>query len=142
MILHPKELKEFRGKEVESLAAGHKTSCAILKNGEVYSWGQNTSGQLGLSLQGDIEPPKQMEAFHGQPRVAAAALGKSHSLFLDCKGSIWGTGENKHGQLGLGTVTEPLLQDIQGRSEWSILTAPSQMGMMAMSGTGQRLHQV
>lgn len=105
-ILHPRELAQFRGHELAALAAGHRHSAAVLDNGQVHSWGRNSSGQLGLGIGGDDAQPQGVTAFDGSPRVRSAALGYQHSLFVDISGSLWGAGDNSRGQLGLGTLIQ------------------------------------
>jgi len=45
--------------------------------------------------------------------VAAIAAGSSHSLFIKRDGSLWGTGNNVYGQLGLGTNVNHVLRPVQ-----------------------------
>ena len=41
------------------------------------------------------DPSCRVEALVGRASVAQAALGTSHSLFLDGSGAVWSCGENK-----------------------------------------------
>jgi hypothetical protein len=45
--------------------------------------------------------------------VAAIAAGYWHSLFIKRDGSLWGTGNNGYGQLGLGTNVHHVLRPVQ-----------------------------
>lgn len=75
--------------------SGHNV--AILSNHDLYSWGYNKYGQLGL---GDKEnrctPEKIMENV-----VSAEASYTGYTLVLQDDGSLWGFGNNNYGQLGL-----------------------------------------
>lgn len=44
----PKEVKALNGKGVTSIASGGKANFAIVPGGEVYAWGYNGFGQLGV----------------------------------------------------------------------------------------------
>ena len=48
----PQLLKVFVGREVHSLAAGYNHTGVVTGNGDVYMWGCNKSGQLGLPQSG------------------------------------------------------------------------------------------
>ena len=62
-----------------------------------YLSGRNSSGQLGNGNQ----TPRNGYAY-GLSEVRDAAAGENFSLFLKEDGSLWGTGGNEYGQLGLG----------------------------------------
>lgn len=67
----------------------------------------------------------RVESFVGRHSIKGCALGHQHTLFLDDTGSIWGCGENKEGQCGLGTSLETMAA--QRRTEWAIAAARGQV---------------
>ena len=76
-------------------------SIAMDSEGQLYSWGDNTHGQLGL---GDTEvrlSPEEIK-FFADKTIIQISLGKSHSLALDSEGQVYSWGWNEGGQLGLG----------------------------------------
>lgn len=72
-----------------------------LSGSQVYSWGQNKNGQLGLSRDiGNQPSPQPIRSLNGVPFVQLAA-GGAHSFALSLSGAVFGWGSNKFGQLGL-----------------------------------------
>jgi len=53
------------------------------ENGELYMWGHNGFGQLGLGDRKNRDVPTQVEALHGR-HVVALACGGLHSLAMLC----------------------------------------------------------
>lgn len=73
-------------------------------DGQLFTWGQNTSGQLGL---GKGEPsklfPQPLKSLAGIP-LAKITAGGDHSFALSLSGAVFGWGKNKAGQLGLNDI--------------------------------------
>ena len=80
-----------------STCASH--SLFLDSNGNVFSCGRNSEGQLGLNHTQDTSIPTLIEDFEN---IVAISTGSSHSLCLDSDGKVWSFGSNKYGQLGLG----------------------------------------
>lgn len=69
--------------------------------GQVFSWGQNQFGQLGLGMQGpSISTPQIIQSLQGIP-FAQLSAGGAHSFAITLSGAVFGWGRNKFGQLGL-----------------------------------------
>ena len=76
-------------------------SLALAESGQVYAWGWNGQGQLGL---GDTEDRRRRCAW--PPRDAyAIAAGETHAAALTSDG-VYGWGNNASGQLGTAAVRE------------------------------------
>jgi alpha-tubulin suppressor-like RCC1 family protein len=91
---------------VTALAAGAYHSLAIGGGGQVWSWGFNNRGQLGLG-NGNMtsQNTPQQVSVGGSPGVKAIAGGLYHSLAIDNDpGYVWAWGDNTYGQLGSGTM--------------------------------------
>jgi alpha-tubulin suppressor-like RCC1 family protein len=86
-----------------AIAAGTSTqalhSLALKSDGTVWSWGLNTSGQLGNGTTTTSTSPVPVT---GLSTVVAVAAGGSHSLALKADGTVWSWGSNLNGQLGNG----------------------------------------
>lgn len=59
------------------------------------------SGQLGVGDMKRRDEPTEVEALKGHT-VVAAACGRGHTLFLTSRGIVFGAGDNKLGQCGIG----------------------------------------
>ena len=91
-------------KDVVSVHAGGWHSCALARSGVCFTWGRGEYGRLGMAGdQADKQAPARV-AFEGDEReekiVVDAALGGSHTCFLDARGAVWTVGRNNHGRLG------------------------------------------
>lgn len=85
-----------------------KFVCTVLyfPGGDVFSWGFNSHGQLGLGKTVSKQPAAALVlALSGVP-VTQIAAGATHSLFLTLSGLVYCCGANKEGQLGLNRVDE------------------------------------
>lgn len=82
----------------QDISAGSYHSLGI-KNGELYSFGHNTFGQLGNSSNEHSLTPVKVGSKSDWVKVRS---GNYHSLAIDSVGSLWSFGSNSYGQLGLG----------------------------------------
>ncbi|WP_158502071.1 MopE-related protein [Vitiosangium sp. GDMCC 1.1324] len=85
---------------VKAVAAGIGHSLALDLDGQVWAWGQNASGQMGMgSAGGTVTVPTQVAGLTGIQSIAA---GGNYSLALDAAGQVWAWGQNTAGQVGTG----------------------------------------
>lgn len=80
------------------VAAGRDHVLAIRSNGSLWSWGNNSNGQLGLNDYDKRSSPTQISS-SGWSFISA---GDYHSFAIKTDGSLWSWGNNGFGQLGLG----------------------------------------
>ncbi|XP_034521022.1 RCC1 and BTB domain-containing protein 1 isoform X1 [Ailuropoda melanoleuca] len=88
-------------KRVVGIACGQTSSMAVLDNGEVYGWGYNGNGQLGLGNNGNQLTPVRVAALHSVC-VNQIVCGYAHTLALTDEGLLYAWGANTYGQLGTG----------------------------------------
>ena len=86
-----------------TIAMGGSHSAAIAVNGDLYVWGANADGQLGL---GDSAPRSEPTKVPGLSNVTAVSLGYEFSAALTANGDLYTWGLNGEGQLGLGDLTK------------------------------------
>ena len=106
----------FEGFRVTTIACGGNHVLARSQHGEVFAWGKNHRGQLGLGDTDDRPLPTRLKCLHPRMKsgdcfkVLDVAAGTSHSLCLAEWGASiggkkerccysWGCGD--HGRLGL-----------------------------------------
>jgi alpha-tubulin suppressor-like RCC1 family protein len=79
------------------------SSTIVLTSNGIWGTGNNGSGELGIA-QGDTTQRTvltQMDTSMLIGSVLAISRGNSHTIVLTSNGSIWGTGSNGSGQLGI-----------------------------------------
>jgi alpha-tubulin suppressor-like RCC1 family protein len=150
---------------VTALAGGGAHTCALLANGTVRCWGENSEGQLGDGSR--LGKPNGITVT-GISTAIAISAGWEHSCAVLADGTVRCWGANAFGQLGDGTTTRrltpvpvsgitgavavtagwwhhscALLDDgtvkCWGANEWGQLgdgTATGSLGPVTMSGTG------
>lgn len=84
-----------------AVAAGDLFSVAVKADGSVWTWGDNTYGQLGTGAASSS--PVQVPGLSG---VVSVAAGKFFTLALRSDGTVWAWGDNTYGQLGNGSFTQ------------------------------------
>ncbi|XP_023781952.1 probable E3 ubiquitin-protein ligase HERC4 isoform X3 [Cyanistes caeruleus] len=79
---------------------------ALSRGGKLFTWGQNTHGQLGVRIQTTFTPkPQLVERLKGIP-LAQIAAGGAHSITVSLSGAVYSWGKNSFGQLGLGDTKD------------------------------------
>nr|XP_028585247.1 probable E3 ubiquitin-protein ligase HERC4 isoform X2 [Podarcis muralis] len=97
----PRNIKSLSDIQIVQVACGYYHSLALSKGSEVFSWGQNKHGQLGLGYEFKKQTsPQQIKSLQGIP-FAQITAGGAHSFVLTLSGAVFGWGRNKFGQLGL-----------------------------------------
>lgn len=89
-------------KHIVGINCGQHSSMAIDDNGELYSWGYNGNGQLGVGSNTNQPNPCRVTALIGT-FVTQIVCGFAHSIALSDTGNIYTWGANQNGQLGTGT---------------------------------------
>ena len=89
--------------EVKAISAGGRHSLVLLENGDVYSFGRNRFGQLGLGYTSTRATSTKIPTLS---EVKAISAGGSHSLVLLENGEVYSFGLNWYGQLGIGYIPD------------------------------------
>ena len=91
--------------DVIQISAGCIHTCALLSNGSVVCWGDNSVGQLGTGDTNDRLVPTIVKGINGEgilTDVVQISTGGYHTCALLSNGSIACWGLNYEGQLGTG----------------------------------------
>ena len=92
------------GVQAGTIAGGADHSIALKSDGTVWTWGDNSHGELGNASSGPgtgTDVPVQVSGLSG---IVAVAAGTNFSVALDDAGSVWTWGDDAAGQLGDGTA--------------------------------------
>ncbi|XP_070800313.1 X-linked retinitis pigmentosa GTPase regulator isoform X2 [Pituophis catenifer annectens] len=84
--------------KIKQLAAGSYTSAALTEDGQLFMWGDNSEGQIGLGNEANACVPHQVDV--GKP-VFWISCGYYHSALITCDGELYTFGESDNGKLGL-----------------------------------------
>ena len=74
----------------------------IQNNGTLWSWGINSSGQLGLNTLTNFSSPIQVGALSNWTQASGGFI---NSGAIQNNGTLWVWGNNSYGQVGLNTTT-------------------------------------
>jgi hypothetical protein len=108
-VFSPKIVDFFIEQHVKLISAGFAHTVVVTAHGEIYSFGLNENGQLGLGHQRNENIPKRVESeyFFGQ-KVSGIACGAYHTLaIIGVEGKVFTWGKNDKGQCGLNDGVTP-----------------------------------
>lgn len=91
-----------------NVAAFGRGGIALKTNGTIWSWGRNSSGQLGLNsfssgATNTVSSPTQIGALTTWSKIATSNY---HALALKTDGTLWTWGVNNNGQLGQNDLND------------------------------------
>jgi hypothetical protein len=85
----------------------------LTKEGDVYAWGKNEDGKLGL---GDLSMRDTPTHVSGISDVAEIVCAGHHSLALKKNKELWGWGWNDRGNIGIGRGADQMEREDHGGS--------------------------
>ncbi|XP_043513899.1 RCC1 and BTB domain-containing protein 1-like isoform X2 [Frieseomelitta varia] len=116
----PMLMTDLSNVKIVRISCGHCFSMALTDNGQVYSWGDNSVGQLGTKSSSSNVPCKITAL--AEIIIEKIVCGYKHTLALSDKGDLYVWGDNSYGQLGYidssiqaGTPTKLKIPGISGR---------------------------
>ncbi|KAL0560552.1 hypothetical protein IC582_000957 [Cucumis melo] len=103
-VLLPKPLESNIVLDAQHIACGVRHSAIVTRQGEVFTWGEETGGRLGLGMGKDVTQPRLVEAL-AATTVDLVACGEFHTCAVTMDGELytWGDGIHNAGLLGNGT---------------------------------------
>ncbi|OMO98208.1 Zinc finger, FYVE-type [Corchorus capsularis] len=103
-VLTPKPLESNVVLDVHQIACGVRHVALVTKQGEVFTWGEESGGRLGHGIERDFSRPRLVD-FLAVTNVDFVACGKYHTCVVSTAGDLftWGDGAHNAGLLGHGT---------------------------------------
>ena len=89
-------------KQFTQISAGYTHSLALGSDGNLYSWGNNTSSQLGRNPTSTMpaNQPGKVTMPTGVKQFTQISAGNGYSLAMGSDGNLYSWGDNTNGQLG------------------------------------------
>ena len=105
MIKSPQELS-IDGKIKNIFISFNDTVYAVTEEGKLYSWGNNTKGQVGNGKSGDNVKQIESHLVEGIDGKVKDIVSGPHTVFVITEeGKLYSWGQNNKGQVGNGTDT-------------------------------------
>ena len=135
----PKRIEALVGKRVVEVSSAGAFSVALTASGEVYSWGINRKGELGLGFCCDdgVNVPILITPLNGK-EVVSVSCGVNQMLALTMSGEIFSWG-NESGALGHGDDevnghVPKLVQGLRGKEVVDISSGRSHVLVLTAGG--------
>ena len=98
-----------QGLTTAKIVGGWNHFVALKANGEVWTWGSNSNGQLGVSDKTNKQKPTKTSIYDSNNEdnnyAIDVAAGYQFTAILKNDGTVWMSGNNGYGQLADGTTT-------------------------------------
>eukprot|EP01134_Creolimax_fragrantissima_P000182 CFRG0182T1 len=147
----PTTIPALEGMKMIAIAAGSWHSMALSTEGDVYTWGNASDGQLGrgadeTACPGCIDFADEVPVTVcndeigpiGNNVVATKiSAGRKHSVVVDSRGRAWGFGNNKYGQLGTKLKTRDFLTKLSYQTRLSLPKPQSRLALPRTSSQNQ-----
>nr|GMC50736.1 PH, RCC1 and FYVE domains-containing protein 1-like [Ipomoea batatas] len=103
-ILLPRPLESQVVLDVNHIACGVRHAALVTRQGEVFTWGEESGGRLGHGVGKDVTQPRLVESLSFRS-VDFIACGEFHTCAVTMDGELytWGDGTHNAGLLGHGS---------------------------------------
>lgn len=106
-VFVPQQISVFSGIGVKLVACGDTHTLLVTENGELFSFGRNQNGQLGLGHNEDALSPQLVRDLQADKQaVTSIACGAEHSIAATVNGEVFCWGWGRYGNLGDGHRTD------------------------------------
>jgi alpha-tubulin suppressor-like RCC1 family protein len=85
--------------QAKQVSTGYAHTCALLRNGNIHCWGNNTAGQCAVAPTPTVSEPVLVDA--GGVRFTAVASGQGHTCAIAEDKTVYCWGNTVHGQCGV-----------------------------------------
>ncbi|KAK6161293.1 hypothetical protein DH2020_004674 [Rehmannia glutinosa] len=102
-VLAPKPLETNIVLDVHQIACGVRHVALVTRQGEVFTWGEESGGRLGHGIEKDFCRPRLVESL-AITNIDFVSCGEFHTCALSASGDLytWGDGTHNVGLLGHG----------------------------------------
>jgi len=90
--------------KISSIACGGSHLFAISRTNELFGWGKNDEGQLGLGFISDYVSDPMLIRDIAHKSITSIACGDNYSAAISAFGELFVTGSLEGGKLGVGSA--------------------------------------
>lgn len=120
-------------------SAGEQHSVALRLDGTLWAWGSNTYGQLGNGTTASSNEPLRIDSAAmggGLSTWRTISAGAFYTVGIQTSGTLWSSGLNNMGQLGIGTtVNTTIFTRIGASNLWQAVDAGSSHTVARLGNT-------
>ncbi|XP_058179086.1 PH, RCC1 and FYVE domains-containing protein 1 isoform X2 [Rhododendron vialii] len=136
--LLPKSLESAVFLDVQNIACGGRHAALVTKQGEIFSWGEESGGRLGHGVDSDVLHPKLIDALT-HTNIELVACGEYHTCAVTLAGDLYTWGDGHFGILGHGNevshwVPKRVNGPLEGIHVSSISCGPWHTAVVTSSG--------
>ncbi|KMT19500.1 hypothetical protein BVRB_1g011230 [Beta vulgaris subsp. vulgaris] len=139
-FLLPKPLESNVVLDVHLIACGVRHAALVTRQGEVFTWGEESGGRLGHGVGKDVLQPRLVESLVAY-NVDFVACGEFHSCAVTMSGELytWGDGTHNAGLLGNGTevshwIPKRIAGPLEGLQVASVTCGPWHTALITSTG--------
>ena len=139
-LLLPKPLESNVVLDVHHISCGVRHAALVTRQGEVFTWGEESGGRLGHGVGKDVILPRLVESL-AFTSVDFVACGEFHTCAVTMAGEIftWGDGTHNAGLLGHGTdvshwIPKRISGPLEGLQVASVTCGPWHTALVTSTG--------
>ncbi|KAI3492305.1 hypothetical protein L1887_43235 [Cichorium endivia] len=139
-ILLPRPLESNLVLDVNHISCGVRHAALVTRQGEVFTWGEESGGRLGHGFEKDITQPRLLESL-SVSNIDFVACGEFHTCAVTMSGELytWGDGTHNAGLLGHGTsvshwVPKRIGHPLEGLKIASVTCGPWHTALITSTG--------
>lgn len=126
--------------DVHNVACGGRHAALVTKQGEVFTWGEESGGRLGHGVDSDASHPKLVDALKST-NIELVACGENHSCAVSLSGDlyVWGGRKYSFGLPGQGDemnhwIPKRLIGPLEGVHVCSVSCGPWHTAIVTSAG--------
>ncbi|XVE55183.1 hypothetical protein DITRI_Ditri03aG0139100 [Diplodiscus trichospermus] len=139
-VLLPRPLESNVVLDVHNIACGVKHAALVTRQGEVFTWGEESGGRLGHGVGKDVIQPCLVESL-AVTSIDFVACGEFHTCAVTMAGELytWGDGTHNAGLLGHGTdvshwIPKRISGPLEGLQVASVTCGPWHTALITSTG--------
>ncbi|XP_023759417.1 PH, RCC1 and FYVE domains-containing protein 1 isoform X2 [Lactuca sativa] len=139
-VLLPKPLESNVVLDVNHIACGVRHAALVTRQGELFTWGEESGGRLGHGVGKDVTQPRLVESLTVS-NIDFVACGEFHTCAVTSSGELytWGDGTHNVGLLGHGTdvshwIPKRISGPLEGLQVSSVTCGPWHTALITSTG--------